>query len=196
MNLKHYLQTTKSYISAKSDTIIGITVVAIMIALIVSIIAFIQNSTPKIVYQPAKACNLLTLEKAKDMLGARTLKSGVTEPVQNENTATSKCGYTDGNPDTKNLLVAAIIVRSGVNDDGVEQNRSEFTGGRPDENVEIINDLGDSAYYNQANGQLNVLDGRNWIIFSYGIGSNPATNTVEKSVELAKKVLSGQTKRV
>ena len=195
MNLKHHFHTAKTYIAAKSDTIIGIAVIIIVAALIVSIVAFIQNSTPRIVYQPAKACDLLTIEKAREMLGNRTLKSGVSDPVQNENTATSKCGYTDGNPDTKNLVVAAIVVRSGINDKGVEQNRSEFTSGRPDVDVEIINELGDSAYYNQANGQLNVLDGRNWIIFSYGVGSSTDTNSVEKSVELAKKVLRDQTKR-
>lgn len=195
MNLKHYFQTTKSYIAAKSDFIIGVIVVIIFIALIVSTIAFIQNHLPRIVYQPTNACELLTLKKAKEFLGERTLKSGATAPVQNENTATSKCGYTDGNPATENLIVAAIIIRSGINDTGVEQNRTEFAGGRPDENVEIINELGDSAYYNQANGQLNVLNGRDWIIISYGVGSNPETNTIEKSVELAQKLLNDQTKR-
>lgn len=195
MNLKHYFQTAKSYVTAKSDTIIGAAVVAIIIALIISIIAFIQNNTPKVVYQPTDACKLFSLEKAKGTLGGRTLKSGYTAPTQNENTATSKCGYTDGNPATENLIVAAIIVRSGINENGVEQNRSEFVSGRPDQNVEIINELGDSAYYNQANGQLNILHGRDWIILSYGVGSNPETNTVEKSVELAQKILKDQTKR-
>jgi hypothetical protein len=87
------------------------------------------------------------------------------------------------------MIVAAMTVRSGINDKGVEQNKTEFSVGRPHKNIEIVKDLGDNAYFNQTLGQLNILDGRKWIILSYGVGSAPEANTVDKAVELAHKII-------
>jgi len=188
--MNHHIQTAKTYITTqKKETIIGAAVILGGILLIGVIALFVHNSTPKIDYQPTKACDLLNIAKARKLLGDKAVSSNAKDPTLSEDTATSNCGYTDGNPDTDNMIVAAIIVRSGVNDKGVLQNKTEFAAGRPTKNVEIVKDLGDSAYFNQRLGQLNVLNGRQWIILSYGIGSAPETNTVDKAVELAHSVL-------
>lgn len=174
----------------KKATYIGAAVFGIAALLIVAAAYFIYNSTPKIVYQPANACDLLSIDEARELLGGNALKSSEKKPVQNENTATSTCGYANGDANTESMVVAAVMVRSGLNDKGVQQNKTEFAAGKPDKNVKDVKGLGDSAYFNEKLGQLNILDGRRWIILSDGVGSAPQANTLEDAVKLAKKVLN------
>ena len=91
---------------------------------------------------------------------------------------------------TDQMMVAAIIVRSGVNDDGVEQNKAQFAAGKPKKaGIESVKGVGDEAYYNSELGQLNVLRGRDWLILSYGLGSDPLANTLDDAKKLAHAVL-------
>jgi len=176
--------------SYKKELIIGSIVALSALAIVAAIVVFIYNSTPKVVYEPAVACDTLSVTEAKELLGDGAFNTNTNNPVLSKNTATSKCGYADGNVDTEKIQVAAVIVRSGVNDEGVQQNKDEFANGIPTQAIEIVKDVGDSAYFNQANGQLNVLKGRNWFVLSYGLGSAPEANTVESVLKLAQKVLN------
>ena len=175
--------------SRKKEIIIGAVVIGLVAIAITTIVYFVSNSGVKIVYQPTKACELLTFDEAKQLVGENAVTSGSTEPAISGNTATSKCGYTDGNADTNALIVAAILVRSGINDKGVEQNQTEFVSGRPTDNVEIIENVGDKAYYNEERGQLNILNGRDWIVISYGPGTEQQANTLEDALKLAEKLV-------
>lgn len=183
-------EPTETPETRKKEVIIGAAIVVAVALLIVAIASFIYNSTPKIVYQPAKACELFTADEARDLLGSKAIKSGDKAPLQEQNTATSTCGYANGDSNTETMKVAAVMVRSGINDDGVRQNKTEFTAGKPQENVEDVKELGDSAYFNKELGQLNILVDKQWIIVSNGVGSAPQANTVEDAVTLAKKVLN------
>ncbi len=178
--------------SKKTDLILGIIVAVVIIVLIAVVGLFIYNSQPKIVYQPANACEVFTNAEARELLGESTLASNAKDPSVAGNLATSNCGYTDGNPNLDNMVVAAVIIRSGINDEGVEQNKREFSAGRPTENVEIVEEIGDSAYFNQSLGQLNVLKGRDWYILSLGIGSAPEVNSVEDATRFASTILQKQ----
>lgn len=162
---------------------------------VIIITLFAQSGPPKIVYQPANACDLLTLNEAKQFLGDKALASSSSNPVVSKNTASSKCGYSDSNPDVNSMIVAAIVVRSGINDQGVTQNKIDFANSIPSKNVKTINDLGDKAYFNESLGQLNILRGREWIILSYGVGSTPELNTADKAIELAHKVIGPATNK-
>lgn len=176
--------------SRKKELIIGSIVVAVLLAIVASIIFFINTSSVRIVYQPAKACEILTLDEVREFLGGNAIMTGSTEPAVTGNVATSKCGYTDGSGDTEKMRIAAIKIRSGINDQGVEQNKGEFASGRPKENTETVKDLGDSSYFNTANGQLNILDGYNWIIISYGVASELEMNKLDEAVAIAQKVVN------
>ncbi len=187
--MKQHIKTAKDFIVERNELFIGLTIVLGLVLLTIVIALLAYNSVPKVVYQPTKACDLLTTSKAKELLGDGAIRGNATDPVQTENIATSKCAYSDSNPDVNSMLVAAVIVRSGINDAGVEQNKTEFKNGKPTEHAEAVKGLGDDAYFNQERGQLNILNGRNWIILSNGVGSAPESNTVEKTVELAQKVL-------
>ena len=184
------IQTEDQPTSYKKELIIGAVVVLAVIAIIAAIVFAIANSGPKVDYPPTVACDTLTSLEAQELLGNSAFNSADDPAVISGDLATSRCGYTDGSADTNTMIVAAVILRAGINDKGVEQNKTEFTQGTPTQGVEIVKDLGDSAYYNQVNGQLNVLKDKNWYIFSYGVGSNPEANLVEEAVKLAEKVLN------
>ena len=175
--------------SYNKELIIGGAVVVGIIAIVAAISLAIYNSNPKVVFQPASACELFTQSEAQELLGGTAFNTISEKPVLSKNVSTSKCGYADGNADKEKVVIAAINVRSGINDAGVEQNKTEFSAGTPTRGVEEVKDLGDKAYFNVAAGQLNVLNGRDWIIFSYGVGSDPQGNTVEDAVKLAQKVV-------
>ena len=173
----------------KKEIFIGACVVVALLIIAGLIALFVYNSSPKIQYQPAVACNYFTTEEAVEMIGDGAIATNNDQPVLNGDLATSKCGYADGNADTNALKVIAVIVRSGVNDKGVAQNKEEFTNGIPTIGVDAVQDIGDKAYFNNVNGQLNVLKGNNWFIISDGIGATPEQNTKDDAIAVAKLVL-------
>ena len=192
--MKHYFQTARTYVIAhKKDFTIGAGVfvgLALVAGLIVLIVANIDRPA-EIVYKPVRACDLFTLDEAKELIGSNAFRSTEdADPVLQGNAVTSSCGYSDGNANIDDSIVAAIKVRSGINDDGIEENKNDFQRGIPDEKISNVPDLGDSAYFNQVNGQLNILNGLDWIIISYGVNSDPAGNTVDQAVALAKKIIN------
>ena len=182
--MKEFIAKYKDQLALTIVIVAGLAIVAALIAL------FVYNNTPKVVYQPTDACTVFTLPEAQELLGEAAVQSGIQAPTNEGNFATSRCGYTDANVDAEKLIVAAVTVRSGFNDNGASENRVEFTQATPTSNIDEIQDLGDKAYFNHRLGQLNVLSDRDWYIFSYGIGSDPGGNTPEDAVEFAKKVLN------
>lgn len=187
--MKNYLQKIKVLIKKHKDLLVGFGVIAFFVALVGGFA--VLSAQTSVVYQPVKACDIVTLGEAKGLLGSKTLNSVNEKPVVEKDTAISRCGYTDGNEIQGQMRVAAIIVRSGVNDKGVEQNKAQFSAGKPKKaGVETVEDVGDTAYYNAEIGQLNVLHGRDWLILSYGLGSDPLSNTLEDAKKLAKNALN------
>lgn len=187
-----YFQTAKTYVlDHKKEFTTGAIVAGIIGIIFIGLALYSYNtSQPKIVYEPAAACNLLTLDEAKEFLGEATINGIVENPVQTGAITTSRCGYSDGTIDPATAKVAAIVVRTGINDAGIELNRAQFASGMPTDNVEVIKDLGESAYFNKTNGQLNVLKESTWVLISYGLSASPQLNNIEEVVKLADKVLN------
>lgn len=194
MKFREYLSTLKTYIHnhKQSVKIAGLVVASIaLLALLVSLYAYnTESKKVKIVYNPVLACNLLTEQEAKELLGEKVINRNedANKAVVGGNRATSNCSYTDMS--VASMRVAAVAVRSGLNDEGVAENKQDFASKKQANTVEVIDGIGDSAYYVPANGQLNVLDGTSWILISTGVGDNVATYTKEDAVILAKKVIT------
>lgn len=185
--MDHYLRRAKEFvIHHKKKVILATGVVAVCVVIIAVVVAlFMYNLVPRIVYQPVKACDLFTPAEARELLGSNVLHSRAGEVDLARDLATSKCGYTDGNADTSAMIVAAINVRSALNDVGVAQNKADFTAGKSTQGMEIVKDLGNDAYFDSARGQLHVLRDHEWIILSYGTGADPMANTLEQAKKLA-----------
>lgn len=185
--LNQYLQRAKTYIVQRSDVFIGIGVVAGLVAIIGIGMLISSLNGPRIVYQPIKACDLFTPAKAQSLLGEKINGVDKNEPQISGNFAVSKCGYSDLN--SAYMMVAAVTVRTGINDKGTAQNTSDFAKSKKAYATEQVSTIGNSAFFNGTSGQLNVLKDGNWYIFSYGLGSAPEQNTLDKSLELAHKIL-------
>lgn len=190
--MNQYIKTAKKFISIHKKELTIVAAAAIgLLAVVVLITLVTRSAAPNVVYQPVEACKLFTSIEANKLLRVTAIESTNSQPVITKDTAVSKCGYTDGNTEVNAMKVAAVIVRSGINDAGVLQNQSEFASGKTGDLIEAVKGVGDSAYFNKGNGQLSVLDGRNWIIISYGVGSAPQNNSKDDAVELASIVVSG-----
>ena len=188
--MNHYIQAAKSYLLAHKKDISTAAPIVICLAFLIGIVVYATvRNMPNIVYQPVKACDLLTPAKAQDLLGDHVFNVDSKLPVIAGDNATSKCGFSDANEDANQMAVAAVAIRSGINDKGDAKNKADFRVKKAGANTQVVNDLGDSAYYDLKLGQLNVLDGHNWFIFSNGPGNAPEANTLEKSLELAHKII-------
>lgn len=188
--MNRHLHSVKLYVSQHTQGLLTVLFAGVLlIAGIGLVVWFAYASAPKVVYDPKAACSLFTQKEATDLLGATTVRSSDEAPVVSRNTAVSKCGYTDGNRDTSKMVVAAVIIRSAVNDDGAIENKRDFVKSQPRGATEIVQGVGDAAFFNTANGQLSVLDGRDWIILSYGVGADPASNTKSQALKLADVVV-------
>ena len=185
--MKNSIQTAKTYITThKRESVIGL-VLLLIVAGLISL--FIYNNVSRIVYKPTNACDMLTPAKAQDLLGDKVISVDTKGAAVSGDIAISKCSYTDSNENKDLMIVAAVAVRSGINDAGVLKNKRDFAASKANDTVENIENLGDSAYFNPLRGQLNILDGRRWIIVSYGIGVSPETNTADQAIMLANTIL-------
>jgi hypothetical protein len=189
MKLKQYVHTTKRYIAERSELFVGVAIIAVLGAIVAVIVIAVQLSGPKIDYQPFKACDLLTPAEAHSLLGDKVISTDSNDPTIVGNMASSKCGYTDENSNQDEMMLAAVAVRSGINDTGVAQNKTDFTNAKTTSAGESVTGIGDSAFFNKTNGQLNVLKGHQWYIISYGVGAAPEANTIDKALVLARKVV-------
>ena len=189
--MKHNFEIARTFLKAhgKEIAITGAVALGVAGLIVLIIVLFIRSGPAEIVYQPIAACEALTLEEATDLMGDKTVKSGAKDPVLSGHLVTSQCGYADGTADVNDIKVAAVTIRSGIDDEGVAQNKSEFAAGTPTSGIETVKDIGDAAYFNFLTGQLNVLNGNHWILLSYGVGTSPEENTVENALELARKIV-------
>lgn len=183
---KAALHVALEYIKAhKREFIIG-AVAVLLVAFVFSLFAY--NNRSKVVFEPPRACDLFSLEEAHELLGVDVINK-VDDPVVVGDTATSRCSYTDRNPIADAMMLAAVAIRSGVNNEGVQAVVDGYYAKKPSEGVEQVTGYGDDAYFNPTLGQLNVLDGDSWYIFSYGPGTAPQANTLTNVAKLATKVL-------
>lgn len=186
--MNHPIRTAKTHIiSHKRDYIIGTSIVVIFAVLAA---LYLYNNPPKTVYKAQDACALFTPAKAQDLLGNHVINVNTNRTTIDGNVGTSKCSYTDSNANQGQMKVAAVAIRSGVNDEGVTQNKTEFAHAKATSTMQAVQNIGTDAFFNPARGQLNILSDRMWIIVSNGIGATPESNTLSDDLTLAHKVLS------
>lgn len=190
--MKNYIETVTTYAKEnKQKIIIGIIVLA-GAALFGALFIYNQPHPPKLAYQPAKACDMLTPAKAMDILGDQVISTDANEPqvASDSETATSRCSYTDKNADSNAMKSLAISVRSATNKAGIAQNQSEFNG--HEKNVihsQPVSGLGNKAYFDEDLGLLHILTDKQWIMLSYKTGQTLESQPVSSVVSLAHKVL-------
>lgn len=151
---------------------------------------FAYGHFSKYVYTPTNACTVFSPDKAIDLIGDKVVNvtTNSKEVAISGDLGTSSCGYTDEKEDMNAMTVAAVKIRSAINDNGAILNKSDFTKARASNEVEIVTGVGDEAFYNTATGLMHVYNNRDWYILNFGLGSDPTSNTVEKTTELARAI--------
>lgn len=182
----------RQYVAANRKKVALNTALVVTLALLAGAPIYNYFYIKHITYMPTKACDLLTIQKASQLLGDRVINVEKNEPVISEdhNLATSKCGYTDENPDTTQMKIAAVAVRSAITDEGVAQNKADFRTMSQQPSIQPVHNLGQSAFFNPTNGQLNVLQAHRWVIVTYGRADAPQDSTVAEVQALAAALLS------
>lgn len=182
--VKRFVQLVNNNKKA-SIRVAGLAVIVLFIGAL-----FVYDRTPHYTYQPAKACDLLTPSMAMDILGDKVINHEANKPVVSGNTAVSKCSYSDQNAEQSQMKVVAIAVRSAVEDEGMIENKRDFEGVKKVDETQSVSGLGSAAFYDTTRGQLNVIDGRNWLIINISAGGEEIKAApMEEAVSLARKVI-------
>ncbi len=141
------------------------------------------SSKTSTTYKVVKACDALTPEVAKTVLGD-TAQPGSSDANNHETSTTdvtvTNCTYTAGVPSAQNistLVSAGILARSAKTKTGADSNAAQFTSSGSATH-QAVSGYGDAAYWNSAYGQFNILKHNNWYILSTGT-NNPATRTLD-----------------
>lgn len=145
-----------------------------------------------------KACEIFTLEKAKELLGPDAVISDQTNsPVDSfsSDIAASQCIYTDKKYDqatpAESHKQASLTVRSPRSDTGRQANQSVFEVGSLPAGAQKVAGYGDAAFWNAEFGQLNILKSGEWYVLDYGslVPSSRSQGDTEKFAEILKNSL-------
>ncbi len=190
--MKHYLEKVMTYITMHKQQLTVSAIATVCVIIIGALFLYNQPHRPKLAYVPTKACDMLTPNKAMDVLGNEVISTDANTPqvAADADTATSRCTYTDKNADGNAMQSLAISVRSATNPAGIAQNESEFNGHKKNVvHTEDIKDLGKMAYFDEDLGLLHILTDKQWIMLSYKTGQTLESKPVSDVVSLAHKVL-------
>lgn len=189
--MNHYRTVAKEFIVEHKQQVkvASIAIGAILLlGLLIALYTYnAQSRLPKLDYQPATACGLLTAVEAKDILGNDIIVKNSGNPTVSGDRATTNCTYTDKSAD--NMAVVAVAVRAALNAQGVDDNKRDFASQKAANKVEAVKYLGDDAFFIPSIGQLNILDGKSWILITHGKGDDPTGYTLNDAIKVANYVI-------
>lgn len=147
---------------------------------------------PKLQYGPINACDVLTEEIAKSLLGDNLNKgSAPADSVTTASIGISNCGYikqeTPAGSAEPKISGASLLVQFAKDATGAALNKNQFESGILNADVKKISDVGDSAFYNPQYRQIHVLKGSNWYIVTH-YKNSILNSSLETDLELAKKM--------
>ncbi len=113
-----------------------------------------------------KACDVFTSDDAQSVLGSGTTQTPSQTDSASAGQAVTTCTYRYDPGSLSDVVNASVLLQASTPNDM----KSEFSNGRPEDAVNVSG-YGDSAYWSQSNGQLNVLKGQYWTIITAGSGA-------------------------
>lgn len=120
-----------------------------------------NTSSAKKPYTVHEACDILTLEIAKNIIGSDAkVKS---RDSSSGDIKVSNCTYFS----VVNQYSVGLLARSARDKAGAASNQSQFASNKPVDSQKVVG-YGDSAYWLARYGQLNILKGNTWYILSTG----------------------------
>lgn len=147
-----------------------------------------QTQTKKLA--AVKACELLTLTEAKQLMGEAATEGSNTPPASTDDINVDSCSYTNNATSVPAIRIITVMARSALTDDGLTSNKEAFeTGGAANPSGAVaVDGYGEKAFWDATTHQLAILDGNTWIGIVYG-GTNPMGNTLEDAKKVADLVV-------
>jgi len=183
------LNISKKIINQKAAIIVTLVAIIVIIAFI-CINNYGKNSTVT-TYKATNACDLLTLDEAKTLLGDDAILGEHYDPDSGNIVSVSQCSYTNGQSDLSLLRVIHITARSALSKDGQDSNTTAFestNGSIPAAGDKAVKGYGDKAFWDTTVHEISILKGDLWIRISYG-GADQTKNTLDDTKKVAKFVL-------
>lgn len=190
--MPNQLAKLTNYIQKNKKKVLINTGLVLVIAALASGPFWYKEQLKKQYYEPTKACDMLTVNQAADILKTeRVIKVEKNEPIlsHDNSLATSKCAFTDSNPDTAKMKLVAVAVQSAIDDAGVAKNKTDFETLSQEADMVRVDNLGKNAFYNTKEGQLNILQDKRWVMISYGLANAPEATEVETVKSIAQDLL-------
>lgn len=143
-----------------------------------------SDDTVKLV--PVRACDLLTLDEAKQLLGDDTSESSNTSAVTSGDVSVDTCSYTNNGTTADNIRIVTVMARAALTDVGLDSNIGAFEkdGTANPAGATAVNGYGDKAFWDPTTYQLAILKDNTWLSIVYG-GTNPTKNTLGDAKKVA-----------
>lgn len=143
-----------------------------------------NNSATKLV--AIKACDLLTLDEAKQLLGNNATEGSNTSAVTGEDVNVDTCSYTNNGTTATDIRIVSVMARSALTEVGLDSNLGAFEkdGTANPANAVVVSNIGDKAFWDPTTYQLAILKGNTWLSIVYG-GTNPTKNTIDDAKKAA-----------
>jgi hypothetical protein len=157
-----------------------------VIGFVASNIASNKNDLPEAQYAAVQPCELFTLAEAKEVIGESAALAQDGKPQTNGDMQIETCSY--GVQSAGTTTIASLTVRSALTDSGTQSNQRGFDQNMTD-TMEMVEGYGDHAYWDAEKAQLNIHQGRNWMIVTNGT-PDPSAATLDNAKLVADKVVN------
>ena len=145
-----------------------------------------SQASSKTQFTALKACELLTLTEAKQLMGESTTEGSNTDPTASDDINVDTCSYINNATTVSTIRTVTVMARSALTNDGLDSNKEAFeTGGAANPSgAKAVDGYGDKAFWDPTTHQLAILKDNTWIGIVYG-GTNPINNTLDDAKKVA-----------
>lgn len=144
------------------------------------------SDTTVVEFKPVKACDVFTLDEAKQLLGKDTTTASNTSQITSGDISVDSCSYTNNATKAADIRIVTVMARSALTSAGQDSNTGAFekNGTANPSGATPVSGFGEKAFWDPAVHQLTILKGNTWFSIVYG-GTNPANNTLSDAKKVA-----------
>ncbi|MEO7944005.1 MAG: hypothetical protein ABIR34_11435 [Marmoricola sp.] len=138
--------------------------------------------------QAKTACEVLTQEVAKSLLGGVSDESSPVRDTGNADVRVSTCVRTTPVADLHKAQSVSLLMRVAKSETGATSNEAVFGPGSLPKRGQDVSGYGEKAFWNPDLGQLNILNEGNWYVLASG-PIDPKKHTLTETEKLADAIL-------
>lgn len=180
MNKKYFLITIASLVLAAG-----------VVYTVTTLVSRSQQIARQNAEKSVNACDLLTLDEAKTLLGDTAVLGEHSEPENDGSISLSNCSYSNGARVLEDIRAISFSARTALDQKGINGNVTAFqeTNGKAVAGDEAVAGYGDKAFWSTDTRHLSILRGDVWIRIWYG-GNEKSIATLENTKQVADLILA------